>query len=104
MTMTRSIITLEQINQYKRFVEEAADKALAELGLDRNELQKLINNGDELLRIYMIINIKNIKIDYNVLISNLKNIQMQTMNTKQLLLPLFLSHEEQKLYLKTVLI
>ena len=102
--MTRSIITLEQINQYKRFVEEAADKALAELGLDRNELQKLINNGDELLRIYMIINIKNIKIDYNVLISNLKNIQMQTMNTKQLLLPLFLSHEEQKLYLKTVLI
>ena len=45
--MTRSIIMLEQINQYKRFVEEAADKALAEVGLDRNELQKLINNGDE---------------------------------------------------------
>jgi len=42
--MTRLI---EQINQYKRFVEEAADKALAEIGLDGNELQKLINNGDE---------------------------------------------------------
>jgi len=46
MTMTR-LITLEQINQYKRFVEEAADKALVEVGLDKNELQKLINNGDE---------------------------------------------------------
>ena len=44
--MTR-LITLEQINQYKRFVEEAADKALVEVGLDKNELQKLINNGDE---------------------------------------------------------
>lgn len=69
----------------------------------RNEYEK-IKKMDELLRTYMTINIKNIKVDYNVLILNLKNIQMQTTNTKQPLLPLFLSHAGQKLYLKIVLI
>lgn len=40
-------ITDEQRVQYKRLVEDAADKALAEAGLDKGGLQKLIENGDE---------------------------------------------------------
>ena len=46
---TRSItsITDGQRKRYKRFVEDAADKALAEAGLDKDGLQKLIENSDE---------------------------------------------------------
>ncbi len=43
----RTLITSGQQKQYKRFVEDAADKALAEVGLDKDGLQKLIENGDE---------------------------------------------------------
>ena len=45
--MTKETITSGQTKQYKRFVEDAADKALAEVGLDKDGLQKLIENGDE---------------------------------------------------------
>ncbi|HUW71816.1 MAG TPA: hypothetical protein VMV66_01310 [Candidatus Humimicrobiaceae bacterium] len=45
--MTTKSITSGQTKQYKRFVEDAADKALAEVGLDKDGLQKLIENGDE---------------------------------------------------------
>jgi len=45
--MTTQSITSGQIKQYKRFVEDAADKALVEVGLDKDGLQKLIKNGDE---------------------------------------------------------
>ena len=45
--MTTQSITSGQTKQYKRFVEDAADKALAEVGLDKDGLQKLIENGDE---------------------------------------------------------
>ena len=45
--MTTQSITSGQTKQYKRFVEDAADKALAEVGLDKDRLQKLIENGDE---------------------------------------------------------
>lgn len=50
LTMTTQSITSitdGQRKQYKRFVEDAADKALAEAGLDKDGLQKLIENGDE---------------------------------------------------------
>lgn len=40
-------ITAGQQKQYKRFVEDAGDKALAEVQLDKDGLQKLIENGDE---------------------------------------------------------
>jgi len=45
--MTTQSITSGQTKQYKRFVEDAADKALAEVGLDKDGLQRLIENGDE---------------------------------------------------------
>jgi hypothetical protein len=45
--MTTQSITSGQQKQYKRFVEDAADKALAEVQLDKDGLQKLIENGDE---------------------------------------------------------
>ncbi len=45
--MTTQSITSGQTKQYKRFVEDAADKALALVGLDKDGLQKLIENGDE---------------------------------------------------------
>jgi hypothetical protein len=41
-------ITEGQKKQYKRFVEDAADKALAEAGLDKDGLQRVIENGDDL--------------------------------------------------------
>ena len=40
-------ITAGQQKQYKRFVEDAGDKALAEVQLDKDGIQKLIENGDE---------------------------------------------------------
>jgi len=40
-------ITEGQKKQYKRFVEDAAERALKETGLDKDGLQKLIENGDE---------------------------------------------------------
>jgi hypothetical protein len=46
-TQSITSITAGQRKQYKRFVEDAADKALAETGLDKDGLQKLIENGDE---------------------------------------------------------
>lgn len=45
--MTTKSITSGQEKQYKRFVEDAAEKALKKVGLDRDGLQKLIENGDE---------------------------------------------------------
>lgn len=46
--MTTQSITSGQLKQYKRFVEDAAVKALLEVQLDKDELQRLIENGDEL--------------------------------------------------------
>ena len=43
--MTLSLVTNRK--QYKRFVEDAAEKALIEVGLDKDGLQKLIENGDK---------------------------------------------------------
>lgn len=43
----KTSITSGQQKQYKRFVEDAADKALAEVGIEKDGLQKLIENGDE---------------------------------------------------------
>ncbi len=40
-------ITAGQQKQYKRFVEDAGDKALTDVQLDKDGLQKLIENGDE---------------------------------------------------------
>ena len=40
-------ITEGQKKQYFRFVEDAAERALKETGLDKDGLQKLIENGDE---------------------------------------------------------
>jgi hypothetical protein len=49
MTMTATItsITDGQKKQYLRFVEDAAERALAEVGLDKDGIQKLIENGDD---------------------------------------------------------
>jgi hypothetical protein len=46
MTMKTSI-TAEQKKQYRRLVEDAGDKALKEVNLDKDGLQKLIENGGE---------------------------------------------------------
>jgi len=40
-------ITSGQEKQFRRFVEDAADKALAEVNLDKDGLQRLIENGGE---------------------------------------------------------
>lgn len=40
-------ITDGQKKQYFRFVEDAAEKALKEVGLDKDGIQKLIEKGDE---------------------------------------------------------
>lgn len=45
--MTTQSITSGQEKQFKRFVEDAAEKALREVGLGKDELQKLIENGNE---------------------------------------------------------
>ncbi len=45
--MTTQSISSGQQKQYKRFVEDAAEKALKEVSLDKDGLQKLIENGDE---------------------------------------------------------
>jgi hypothetical protein len=47
MTMTTQSITSKQQKQYMRFVEDAAERALAEVRLDKDGLQKLIENGGE---------------------------------------------------------
>lgn len=44
---TNLSITSDQQKQYKRFVEDAAERALKEVGLDKDGLQKLIENGDQ---------------------------------------------------------
>lgn len=46
-TQSITSITDGQRKQYKRFVEDAADKVLAEAGIDKDGLQKLIENGDD---------------------------------------------------------
>ncbi|MBU6431182.1 MAG: hypothetical protein KGJ58_03850 [Patescibacteria group bacterium] len=46
-TQSITSITDGQRKWYERFVEDAADKALAEAGLDKDGIQKLIENGDE---------------------------------------------------------
>ena len=43
----KTSITEGQKKQYLRFVEDAAERALKEMALDKDELQKLIENGDE---------------------------------------------------------
>ena len=45
--MTIQSITSGQEKQFKRFAEDAAEKALKEVGLDRDGLQRLIENGNE---------------------------------------------------------
>jgi len=40
-------VTDGQKKQYLRFVEDAAEKAMKEVGLDKDGIQKLIENGDE---------------------------------------------------------
>lgn len=45
--MTTQSITSGQEKQFKRFVEDAAERALKEVGLDKDGLQKLIENGDK---------------------------------------------------------
>jgi len=47
MTMNKTSITSGQEKQFKRFVEDAAERALKKVGLDKDGLQKLIENGDE---------------------------------------------------------
>lgn len=42
-----SRITEGQKKQYLRFVEDAAERALGEVALDKDSIQKLIENGDE---------------------------------------------------------
>ncbi len=46
MTMNISI-TAGQKKQYKRFIEDVAEKALEEASLDKDGIQKLIERGDE---------------------------------------------------------
>jgi uncharacterized protein (DUF4415 family) len=46
-TQSITSITDGQKKQYKRFVEDAGERALAEVGLDKDGLQKLIERGDE---------------------------------------------------------
>ncbi len=46
-TQSITSITDGQRKQYLRFVEDAAEKALKEVGLDKDGIQKLIENGDE---------------------------------------------------------
>lgn len=46
--MTTKSITSGQEKQFKRFVEDAAERALKEVGLDKDGLQKLIEQGDKL--------------------------------------------------------
>ena len=46
-TQSITSITDGQRKQYRRFVEDAADKVLAEARIDKDGLQKLIENGDE---------------------------------------------------------
>ncbi|MDA3802991.1 MAG: hypothetical protein PF488_03830 [Patescibacteria group bacterium] len=41
------VITAGQKKQYKRFVEDAADKALTEVGPNKDGFQKLFKNGDK---------------------------------------------------------
>ncbi|MBI5222322.1 MAG: hypothetical protein HY980_02385 [Candidatus Magasanikbacteria bacterium] len=45
--MTVNPITSGQRKQYLRFVEDAAERALKETALDKDGIQKLIENGDE---------------------------------------------------------
>lgn len=44
---TITSITSGQKKQYLRFVEDAAERALGEVGLDKDGIQKLIEHGDE---------------------------------------------------------
>jgi hypothetical protein len=46
-TQSITSITDGQKKQYLRFVEDAAEKALQEVGLDKDGIQKLIERGDE---------------------------------------------------------
>jgi hypothetical protein len=47
MTMTTKSITSGQEKQFKRFVEDAAERALKEVDLDKDGLQRLIEQGNE---------------------------------------------------------
>jgi hypothetical protein len=47
MTMTAEPITSGQQKQFFRFVEDAAERAWADAGLDKRGLQRLIENGGE---------------------------------------------------------
>lgn len=48
--MTIKLITSDQEKQYKRFVEDGSDRALREIGPDRNGLQRLFMRGGEFQR------------------------------------------------------
>jgi len=48
MTMTTQSITSGQKKQFMRLVEDAADRAIKEADLDKDRLQRLIENGNEL--------------------------------------------------------
>lgn len=45
--MTTQLITSDQSKQFKRFVEDASDRALKEIGLDKDGLQRLIERGGD---------------------------------------------------------
>lgn len=45
---TKTSITSGQEKQFKRFVEDAADRALSEVAPDKDDLQRLIEQGDQL--------------------------------------------------------
>lgn len=46
--MTTTSITQGQLKQYKRLIEDAGDRAIAEGNLDKDGLQRLLGNGDQL--------------------------------------------------------
>ncbi len=46
-TQSITYITLKEVKQVKRFAEEAVDRAITEGLLDKDGIQKLIENGDE---------------------------------------------------------
>ncbi len=45
--MTTQLITSDQAKQFKRFVEDAGDRALKEVGPDKDGLQRLLEKGGE---------------------------------------------------------
>src|SRR3989338_9764687 len=63
-SITSAAITDGQKKQYLRFVEDAAEKALKEACLDKDGIQKLIENGDE-FQAHIIAGIKELSVSNN---------------------------------------